>query len=115
MAVDVKDLPNRFYLNDFLIDLHSGEITFDGEVQVIEPKVMALLKVVAQAPKQVFSAEVLFEVVWPKAIYRPNSGRRNISFLRQVLGDVDKKIIKTHPKRGYSLEADVRIINGSTT
>lgn len=114
MDVDVKELPNRFYINDFLIDLHSGEITFDGEVQVIEPKVMALLKVVAQAPKQVFSAEVLFEVVWPKAIYSPNSVRRNISFLRQVLGDVDKKIIKTHPKRGYSLEADVRIIKKKT-
>lgn len=110
VPLEVGELPNRFYINDFLVDLDTGEIIFKGESQVVEPKVMALLKVFAQSSKRVFSAEALFEVVWPKAIYSPNSVRRNISLLRQLLKDEDKKIIKTHPKRGYSLEADVRVI-----
>ncbi|NQY65090.1 MAG: winged helix-turn-helix domain-containing protein [Alteromonadaceae bacterium] len=110
MTPEVNDLPNRFYINDFLVDLETGEVIFDGKIQVIEPKVMTLLKVLASSPNQVISAETLFEIVWPRAIYSPNSVRRNISLLRQAITDDDKQIIKTHPKRGYSLEADVRIL-----
>ncbi len=110
MELDVNELANRFYINDFQVNLETGEITFDGEAHLIEPKVMTLLKVLAQTPRQVFSAETLFEIVWPNAIYSPNSVRRNMSLLRQALNDDDKKIIKTHPKRGYSLEADVQTL-----
>jgi DNA-binding winged helix-turn-helix (wHTH) protein/Tol biopolymer transport system component len=110
MSSEVDELPNRFYINDFLVDLETGEVSFDGEILVIEPKVMTLLKVLASSPNQVISAETLFEIVWPRAVYSPNSVRRNISLLRQALTDDGKQIIKTHPKRGYSLEADVRIL-----
>jgi|GEM_PF-1036334 len=110
MTLEVNDLPNRFYINDVLVDLETGEVILDGKIQVIEPKVMTLLKVLSSSPSQVISAEALFEIVWPQAIYSPNSVRRNISLLRQTLADDDKQIIKTHPKRGYSLEADVRIL-----
>ena len=101
-------MPNQFHINDFRIDIETGEIEKDEKIQVIEPKVMALLKVLAQKPRQVLAAETLFETVWPQAIYSPNSVRRNIAILRQALSDEDKHIIKTHPKRGYSLEAQIR-------
>lgn len=111
VTLESHELPNRFYINEFFVDNDTGEITFGDEVHVVEPKVMAILKVLAKSPKQVFSAEALFELVWPQAIFSPNSVRRNISLLRQVLRDDDKTIIKTHPKRGYSLEADVKVLN----
>ncbi|URQ88937.1 winged helix-turn-helix domain-containing protein [Pseudoalteromonas sp. SCSIO 43101] len=105
--MSVSELPNQFCINDFLIDVETGEVVSEGKVQVIEPKVMALLLVFAQRPRQVLSAEMLFEIVWPQAIYSPNSVRRNIALLRQALSDDNKSIIKTHPKRGYSLDAQI--------
>lgn len=106
-----RTLTNKYYVNDFLVNIETGEIVSSEKNQVVEPKVMALLNVLAQAPRQVYSAESLFESIWPNAIYSPNSVRRNISLLRQILNDDAKQIIKTHPKRGYSLEADVRFID----
>lgn len=106
--MDVKDIPSQFLVNNLMVDMETGKIINDGTVQVVEPKVMALLKVLAQSPQQVISAEKLFEIVWPGSIYSPNSVRRNIALLRQAMSDDDKQIIKTHPKRGYSLNADIR-------
>lgn len=111
----MENLPSQFYINDFFINIETGEVVLDNQSKVIEPKVMALLKVLAQHPQKVLTAESLFELVWPQAIYSPNSVRRNITLLRQALSDVDKKIIKTHPKRGYSLDAEIRLPQSNET
>jgi DNA-binding winged helix-turn-helix (wHTH) protein len=108
-----KILPEKISINEFRVDFGTGQISTDKKIEVIEPKVMDLLRVLCGAPKQVHSAEVLFEKVWPKSIYSPNSVRRNIALLRQALSDEDKTLIKTHPKRGYSLEASINLIDGA--
>ncbi|MBQ4861843.1 winged helix-turn-helix domain-containing protein [Pseudoalteromonas sp. MMG013] len=98
----------RLYINECLIDPNTGEVMVNGHSYILEPKVMALLLILAERPHYVFSAEYLFERVWPRSVYSPNSVRRNIALLRQALSDNDKSVIKTHPKRGYSLAADVK-------
>ena len=108
------ELPTQFCINDLEVNTETGEIITDGETQVVEPKVMALLNVFAQKPRQVLSSEMLFNTVWPNAIYSPNSVRRNVAHLRQALSDEDKSIIKTHPKRGYSLDAEVKFATAQT-
>ncbi|WP_462180092.1 winged helix-turn-helix domain-containing protein [Pseudoalteromonas gelatinilytica] len=108
-------LSKQFFLNDSLVNFETGEIQTDGKVVVLEPKVMALLEVFSQKPHQVLSAEMLFANVWPQAIFSPNSVRRNIALLRQALSDEEKHIIKTHPKRGYSLEAEIRFPDEKTS
>ena len=112
--MSISELPNQFYIIDFWIDIETGEVVKEGKIQVIEPKVMALLKVLARNPHQVLTAKRLFEIVWPRAIYSPNSVRRNIAILRQVLSDENKRIIKTHPKRGYSLDAQILFSDENT-
>ncbi|MDQ9091076.1 winged helix-turn-helix domain-containing protein [Pseudoalteromonas haloplanktis] len=76
-----------------------------GRTQLLEPKVMTMLIVLCEHANSIISAEELFKQVWPHSIYSPNSVRRNIALLRKALCDDDKKLIKTHPKRGYSLQA----------
>lgn len=108
------NLSAKFYINDFLVDTKRGVVSYSSnnrdEEVVLEPKVMALLKVLVKNHQQVLSSEELFEQVWPNGIYSPNSVRRNIALLRQAFLDVQKSIVKTHPKRGYSLEADIRFV-----
>ena len=113
MDSSYTNLPEKISINEFRVDFVTGQISTDTKIEVIEPKVMDLLRVLCGAPKQVHSAEFLFEKVWPKSIYSPNSVRRNIALLRQALSDEDKTLIKTHPKRGYSLEASINLIDGA--
>ncbi|MEL7479562.1 MAG: winged helix-turn-helix domain-containing protein, partial [Pseudomonadota bacterium] len=108
------NLSAKFYINGFLVDTKRGVVSCSSnnrdEEVVLEPKVMALLKVLVKNHQQVLSSEELFEQVWPNGIYSPNSVRRNIALLRQAFLDEQKSIVKTHPKRGYSLEADIRFV-----
>lgn len=113
MDSSYTNLPEKISINEFRVDFGTGQISTDTKIEVIEPKVMDLLRVLCGAPKQVHSAESLFEKVWPKSIYSPNSVRRNIALLRQALSDEDKTLIKTHPKRGYSLEASIKLIDSA--
>ena len=107
--MELEDNKNSsLWINDICINAKDGTVKSEGSIEIIEPKVMSMLLVLCQSPKDVVSAESLFEQVWPNAIYSPNSVRRNIALLRQALKDDDKTLIKTHPKRGYSLEANIK-------
>ena len=107
--MELEDNKNSsLWINDICINAKDGTVKSEDSTEIIEPKVMSMLLVLCHSPKEVVSAESLFEQVWPNAIYSPNSVRRNIALLRQALRDNDKTLIKTHPKRGYSLEANIK-------
>lgn len=46
-------------------------------------------------------------MVWKDSVVNQNTLQRAIAQLRKVFGD-DKTFIKTHVKKGYSLDATVR-------
>lgn len=98
-----------FYLNDFLIDAQKGVIDVAGKIHQVEPKVMDVLLYLVLDLGDVVEQETLFVQVWPKSIYSPGSIRRCITVLRKILQDNDKSLIVTHPKRGYSLQAKIRL------
>ncbi|NQZ07137.1 MAG: PD40 domain-containing protein [Algicola sp.] len=100
---------NGFYIDDFCVDCQRGIISFEGEDHSIEPKVMAVLLHLAARVGHVVEPEPLFAKVWPKSIYSPGSIRRCITVLRKVFRDDAKTLVGTHPKRGYSLNAQIRL------
>lgn len=98
-----------FLLNNFTVDPIRGELVDTDKFEQIEPKVMSVLIFLVANQGEVVDPETLFSHVWPKSIYSPGSIRRCITVLRKTLNDEDKKIIVTHPKRGYSLEANISL------
>ena len=99
-----------FSLNEYVVSPTSGEVLLpDGIVLTLEPKVMQVLLVLAEAAGNVISAEQLFTRVWPRSIYSPVSVRRSINQLRKVFNDTSKVLISTHPKRGYALHATIAL------
>ncbi|OFC69367.1 hypothetical protein BFC18_18305 [Alteromonas confluentis] len=68
---------------------------------------MAVLVYLAEHAHTVVSQEALYNAVWPRGIFNPGVLQRCIAQLRKALSDDAKNpvFIKTHPKRGYSLEA----------
>ncbi|MCZ6867994.1 MAG: transcriptional regulator, partial [Gammaproteobacteria bacterium] len=75
-----------------------------GEVR-IEPKVMAVLELLAGAPREVVTRTVLLDTVWAGTVVTEEVLTRCISELRSALGDPrdSPAYIQTVPKSGYRL------------
>ena len=109
-ALEITSLQAGFSLNDQRILPSTGEVFLADSVQKLEPKVMDVLLVLASCAGEAISAEQIFAIVWPRSVYSPVAVRRSINQLRNVFDDHDKLLIKTHPKRGYSLHAKVALL-----
>ena len=95
----------QVHFHGFRINWQSGELSKQGTITQLEPKLVAVLKVLFDAQGELVSYEQLQQQVWQDVIVAPNALQRVIAQLRKSLGDTAKRqaIIKTHPKRGYSL------------
>lgn len=100
----------QYWIGGFFVDLSRNQITKNNQSQTITPKALAVLTCLAENRGKVVSHEALLANVWRETVVSPNTLQRNIAQLRKALGD-DGKVqvyIKTHSKKGYSLECDVR-------
>jgi DNA-binding winged helix-turn-helix (wHTH) protein/Tol biopolymer transport system component len=98
-----------FRLNEYVVSPATGEVASPNGVVTLEPKVMQVLLALVITAGDVMSAEQLFAKVWPKSIYSPVSVRRSINQLRKVFNDTGKVLLRTHPKLGYSLHAEITL------
>jgi transcriptional activator of cad operon len=87
----------------------TGELSRDGTVVRLEPKVMDLLFLLAARPGEVFTRDDIMTALWPNIIVGDDTLARAVSRLRKALADDAKEpaYIETLPKRGYRLIAQV--------
>ncbi|NMR26826.1 hypothetical protein HH219_15040 [Pseudoalteromonas sp. NEC-BIFX-2020_015] len=99
----------KFTVEDYQVDLARSQIIHQGDVEAVEPKILQVLLVLAQKQGDVVSHEEILTQVWPDTYVAPNALQRCIAQLRKAFKDDAKKqwMIKTHPKRGYSLIGQV--------
>lgn len=104
----------QFYLDNFYIDCSRNLVIQqhdDGQQkeQNLPPKTIEVLFYLASRQGEVVSVDELLDRVWPETVVSNNSLQRCIAQLRKAFGDDSKKqaFIKTHAKRGYSLEVAV--------
>jgi DNA-binding winged helix-turn-helix (wHTH) protein/Tol biopolymer transport system component len=102
---------NLVDIGNIRVDFTAGSLVVDGIENIVEPKVIEVLQILAEHPGEIVSQEAIFERVWPRSIYSPSSIQRCIAVLRKAMLDDAKtqSVIKTHPKRGYSLLPDVKV------
>lgn len=105
----------EFFVGNFRVDILRNQIVREGEVIALEPKVLEVLRLLAQHQGEVVSHQILLDTVWPDIVVAPNALQRCIGQLRKALNDDGKSqsVIVTHPKKGYSLVAEVTIRNTS--
>lgn len=97
--------PHPFRLRDRLVTPARNTIQGpDGEAG-IEPKIMAVLCVLADEPGRVFTRAELIDKVWGAEFGADESLTRAVSHLRKALGDTrsEPAVIETIAKRGYRL------------
>jgi len=80
-------------------------LEIDGTEQHVEPKVMALLVVLAEHAGDVVARQALLDRVWAGTVVGEEALTRCVSELRAALGDraARPEYIQTVPKRGYRL------------
>jgi TolB-like protein/DNA-binding winged helix-turn-helix (wHTH) protein len=88
-------------------DLARGRvIAADGTVIELRPKTAALLEALAARPGEIVTKDELLERVWPGVYVDEDALVQCVGEIRRALGP-DRDAVRTHAKRGYSLELTV--------
>jgi len=98
-----------FRISERLIDPDTCEITYQQKTIKVSPLAMSVLIALIERAGRVVEAEFLLESCWDISYPTDNSLHKTISELRSALDDRIKatRIIKTVPKRGYTLKGKV--------
>ncbi|MGD8784599.1 MAG: tetratricopeptide repeat protein [Thioalkalispiraceae bacterium] len=107
---------NAFRVGDWRVDPSQCQIQLGDRIVKVEPKVMDVLIYFAERPGQVISREELEDNVWRGRVVSYDALTTTIVKLRKAfqIEDSDEPVIKTIPKRGYSLIAPIKIEPEST-
>ena len=81
-----------------------------GSQTRVEPRLVKLLQLLADAAGQTVSRDQIIREIWNDYGGAEDGLNQAISFLRKILDDTGKERIKTIPKKGYLLHATVSIV-----
>jgi len=97
----------------FCVDSGKRLLLRDDEIIALTPKVFETLLYLVNHNGKVLEKDELMSAIWPDTIVEENNLNKNISVLRQVLGENPgaHRFIVTVPGKGYKFVADVRTIS----
>ncbi len=98
-----------------------GEWIYNASLQVISnlqnesfslrSKTAEVFNLLVQNHKNIVTSELFFQTVWSDKFVSENVLKQSISELRSYLGENSKSIIKTVPKQGYCLSANIDVLS----
>jgi DNA-binding winged helix-turn-helix (wHTH) protein/TolB-like protein/Tfp pilus assembly protein PilF len=91
----------------FTVDLARRQLQRGSDDVRLRPQTFDVLAVLAQAPNRVVSKKTLFASVWGSIRVTDDSLVQCIHEVRTALGDPGQRLVRTVPRRGYMLAADV--------
>jgi DNA-binding winged helix-turn-helix (wHTH) protein len=98
---------NLVHVPGFVIDLAREELrTITGECVDLRPRSLAVLRLLAANLGHVVTKDELMSTVWNDAIVTEDSLTQCIADIRRVIGDTDRRMIRTVPRRGYMLSCE---------
>lgn len=94
----------------FRVDPRERQLMRDGQVVPLRPKVFDILLMLVQNRGHILSKDDLMKHVWSNTVVEEGNISRNISTLRNVLGEGPREhnYIETIPWRGYRFVANVK-------
>ncbi|WP_370980956.1 winged helix-turn-helix domain-containing protein [Agaribacterium sp. ZY112] len=102
---------SEFVFDGIKVTPQTNSLTRNGREKRLEPKLIELLCLFAQHPKQVLTRDQLNQAIWHEQVVGDDALNRAIFALRGALGDDAKKprYIETIPKRGYRFLSVVKV------
>ena len=91
-------------LGTFKFDPANGTLSaLDGSVVTLRAQSSQVLAYLARHAGEVVNREVLIDAVWGDTFVTDDSLIQCISEIRKAIGDTDRSIVQTFPKKGYRL------------
>src|SRR5262245_42393023 len=97
----------------FALDLTRGCLRLGDQEIELRPKAFDVLHHLAANAGVLVLKQDLYDAVWPNISVSDDSLVQCIRELRQKLGDHDHRLIKTVSRRGYLLDATLRMAEGA--
>jgi len=100
----------NYEFGPFRLDAGERQLLRDGEVVPLRPKVFDVLLALVQHSGHILSKDEVMKLVWPDTTVEEGNLARNISTLRNALGERPREhqYIETIPWRGYRFIAAVK-------
>lgn len=97
--------PSVIHVAGFAIDLAREELrAATGDCIELRPRSFAVLRLLALNAGRLVSKEKIMAAVWDDAVVTEDSLTQCIADIRRALGDGDRRMIRTVPRRGYRLD-----------
>ncbi len=99
---------NVYRFDEFRLDPARGTLhSRDDTLLEVRPKALALLCFLVEHPGKLHGRADLLDTLWPDVVVTDDSLTQCISDLRHAFGDRAPYVLKTVPRRGYVLTAEV--------
>jgi TolB-like protein/Tfp pilus assembly protein PilF len=110
----VGDKRAVFRFADFTLDLVRGGLFGpDGAERPLRPKSFALLHHLVEHAGRLIDRNEIMEAVWPDVIVTDDSITQCMKEVRRALGDEAQQLLRTLPRRGYLLGAEVSRVDSA--
>lgn len=98
-----------YRFDEFQLDPIRGVVLGSDGVELhLRPKAFALMRYLLDNPGRLLGREELLDALWPDVVVTDDSLTQCMSDLRHAFGPRAPKVLRTIPKRGYMLAAEVR-------
>ena len=96
-----------YRFGDISVDTLRAEIRRAGDTIPLRRKSFDVLVCLLERPRRVVTKAELLDAVWGGSVVTEGSLKHCVMEVRSAIGDNEHKLIRTVPRRGYSLEAPV--------
>jgi len=79
----------------------------DGAESVLRPKTLDLLRLLLRNPGRIVARQEILDAVWPNLFVTDDSITQCVVEIRKAIGGGGADLLKTVPRRGYLLQAEV--------
>ncbi len=98
---------DSWWLGEHEIDRRAGVLRTGDRVVALRRQTWRLLCLLAEDPGRLWLKADLIATLWPHSVVVEDSLVQCIAELRRALGDASRSLIRTVPRRGYRLDAEI--------
>ncbi|HVB15985.1 MAG TPA: winged helix-turn-helix domain-containing protein [Stellaceae bacterium] len=91
----------------FILHVERGALLADGVGRALRPKSFALLRHFVENPGRPIDRDEIMDAVWPEIFVSDDSIAQCVRDIRRALDDGEHQLLRTLPRRGYLLTAQV--------
>lgn len=106
---DIVDESRVYAFGPFRLVVDQGALVRDGAPVTLRPKAFDVLLYLLRHPQRLVSREELLAAAWPGVLVTDDSLTQCLIEIRKALGDRERKIVRTVPRRGYLFDAAVSV------